>query len=334
MIQVCYVAPPLKTVHPRRLVLAPVIQKMDPPSDPPSNPPSNPPSAPNPAGDAGVLPEFSSICLQDAPSPPANDEEMDVLTMSRETAMKLIVRSVVAIANSAGDVPATPPLSRPQTPSGKENFAALKGHRRTASRPATPIPAERETHQPTELAPSEASHDEPTITHDIGAGAQPESVQRLNMARKFFSKTVPKVGVEEYINRIQKFCPLSTAVWLAAGSYILRLCVIDRVVPLTYRTMHRLILACALVAMKALEDHRWPQKRFAAVGGVDEASLSRLELCVEFLLSFDVQIFTPEKLRDLTVQLQKAGQAATLSTQLPSSFNLKLSNPRMRHVHV
>jgi hypothetical protein len=281
-----------------------------------------------------VLPHLSSISLQDAPSPPASDAEMDVLTMSRETAMKLIVRSIVAIANSAGDVPATPPLSRPHTPSGKENFSSLKSHRRTASRPATPIPADRELHQPTELAASEASHDEATIIHDIGAGAQPEAIQRLNMARKFFSKSVPKVGVEEYINRIQKFCPLSTAVWLAAGSYILRLCVIDRIVPLTYRTMHRLILACALVAMKALEDHRWPQKRFAAVGGVDEASLSRLELCVEFLLSFDVQIFTPEKLTDLTLQLQRAGQAATLTQKLPTTFNLTLSNPKMRHVQV
>jgi hypothetical protein len=331
MIQVCYPNPPLKTVHPRRLVLAPVIRKMDPPAEHHASPPS----APNPAEDAGVLPELSHLSVQDAPSPPANDEDMDVLTMSRETAMKLIVRAIVALANSAGDVPATPPLSRPQTPSGKENFAALKGyHRRTASRPATPIPAERQLHQPTELDPAEAGHDEPTITHDIGAGALPEAVQRLNMARKFFSKTVPKVGVEEYINRIQKFCPLSTAVWLAAGSYILRLCVIDRSVPLTYRTMHRLILACALVAMKALEDHRWPQKRFAAVGGVDDAALSRLELCVEFLLSFDVQIFTPEKLKDLTVQLQKAGQAATMTTRLPSSFHLSLANPKMRHVQV
>ncbi|KAH8729068.1 cyclin-domain-containing protein [Phaeosphaeriaceae sp. PMI808] len=322
MIQVCYSTPPLKTVHPRRLVLVPVAQKMD------------PPSAPNPAGDAGVLPEFSTISLQDAPSPPANDEDMDVLTMSRETAMKIIVRSIVAIANSADDVSATPPLSvsRPHTPSGKDNFAAIKGHRRTASRPATPIPAERQKHQPTELDPPEASNDEPTITHDIGHGAQPESVQRLNMARKFFSKTVPKVGVEEYINRIQKYCPLSTAVWLAAGSYILRLCVIDRTVPLTYRTMHRLILACALVAMKALEDHRWPQKRFAAVGGVDEASLSRLELCVEFLLSFDVQIFTPEKLKFLTMQLQRAGQAATMTSKLPSSFHLNLATPKMRQI--
>lgn len=292
----------------------------------------DPPSAPNPAGDAGVLPEFSNLSLQDAPSPPVNDEDLDVLTMSRETAMKLIVRSVVALANAAGDVPATPPLSRPGTPGGKEN--ALARHRRTASRPATPIPAEKERHQPTELAPPEAHHDEPVTIHDIGAGAQPEAVQRANMARKFFSKSVPKVGLEEYMNRIQTFCPLSTAVWLAAGSYIHRLCVVDRSVPLTYRTMHRLILACALVAMKALEDHRWPQKRFAAVGGVDEASLSRLELCVEFLLSFDVQIFTPEKLKDLTVSLQKAGQAATMTTRLPQAFNLRLSNAKLRQGQV
>lgn len=320
MIQVCYSAPPLKTVHPKHLVLAPVIsypKTMD------------PPSAPNPAGDAGVLPEFGSLSLQDAPSPPLNIDDLDVCTMPRETAMKLIARSIVALANAAGDVPATPPLSRPGTPGGKENHL-LRSHRRTASRPATPIPAEKERHQPTQLAPPEASHDEPVTIHDIGAGAQPESVQRANMARKFFSKSVPKVGVEEYMNRIQKFCPLSTAVWLAAGSYMLRLCVIDRSVPLTYRTMHRLILACALVAMKALEDHRWPQKRFAAVGGVDEASLSRLELCVEFLLSFDVQIFTPEKLKDLTIQLQKAGQAAKMTCRLPPAFNLKLANPKMQ----
>lgn len=321
MIQVCHAAPPYKTVHPRRLVLAPVIQNQQ---------TMDPPSAPNPAGDAGVLPHFNSLSIQDAPSPPTNDTDLDVLTMSRETAMKLIARSIIAIANAAGDVPATPPLSRPGTPGGRENHL-IRSHRRTASRPATPIPAEKENHQPTELAPPEAGHDEPVTIHDIGAGAQPESVQRANMARKFFSKTVPKVGVEEYMNRIQRFCPLSTAVWLAAGSYMLRLCVIDRSVPLTYRTMHRLILACALVAMKALEDHRWPQKRFAAVGGVDEAALSRLELCVEFLLSFDVQIFTPEKLKDLTLQLQKAGQAATMTCRLPTSFNLKLNSPKIRN---
>jgi len=295
----------------------------------------DPPSAPNPAGDAGVLPEFRALTVNDAPSPPADEDELNVMTMERETAMKIVQRAVLALANAAGDIPATPPISRPHTPGGKENFGPpFHGHRRTASRPATPIPVEKEKTHEVELDPAEASHDEPTITHvhgDIGAGALPEAVQRANMARKFFSKTVPRISLEDYVNRIQQFCPLSTGVWLAAGSYILRLCVVDKSVPLTHRTMHRVILASLVAAMKALEDHRWPQKRMAGVGGVDELALCRLELCVEFLLSFDLQVFTPEKMKEYAMALQKAAQAATMATKLPASFNLRLSNPKFRH---
>lgn len=245
--------------------------------------------------------------------------------------MKTVMRSVLSLANAAGEIPATPPLSRPRTPVGKENASNVRGHRRVSSRPATPIPAERQSTHTTALEQSEAGHDEPTITYDIGAGAEPEWVQRANMARKFFSKTVPKVTLEDYVNRLQQFCPVSTGVWLAAGSYILRLCVVDKSVPLTHRTMHRLILACVTVAMKTLEDHRWPQKRLAAVGGVDEVALSRLELCVEFLLAFDLQIWRPERLQELTLSLQRAGQSATSTTKLPSSFTLRMpSNPKTR----
>ncbi|KAH7120780.1 cyclin-domain-containing protein [Dendryphion nanum] len=295
-------------------------------------PVQNPPSAPNPAGDAGVLPEFRSLTVHDAPSPPADECELEIEGMERETAMKIVLRAVLALANAAGDIPATPPLSRAPTATNKENmFGPAFGHRRTASRPATPIPADKERTHKLELDHAEASHDEPTIIHgDVGAGAQPETVQRANMARKFFSKTIPRVSLEDYMNRIQQFCPMSTGVWLAAGSYILRLCVIDKSVPLTHRTMHRLVLAALVAAMKALEDHRWPQARVAGVGGVGQDALSRLELCVEFLLAFDLQIFTIEKMREHTISLQKAAQAATLTTKLPTSFNLRISNPKFR----
>lgn len=256
------------------------------------------------------------------------------MSMERETAMKIVLRAVLALANSTGDVPATPPLSRPGTPYGSQSNlqGLIRGHRRTASRPATPIPVEREQHHKVQLDSAEAHPDEPTIGHedDVGAGALPEHIQRANMARKFFSKSVPKISLEDYLNRIQQYCPLSTGVWLAAGSYILRLCVIDKSVPLTHRTMHRLVLASLVVAMKALEDHRWPQARFAGVGGLDQHALCRLELCVEFLLSFDLQIFTPKQMTDYTVALQKAAQAAKLSGKLPASFNLRLSNPKLR----
>ncbi|KAF1976149.1 cyclin-domain-containing protein [Bimuria novae-zelandiae CBS 107.79] len=287
----------------------------------------NPPSAPNPAGDAGVLPEFASLSIQDAPSPP-EEEELDVMNMTRETAMKILVRSILALANAAGEIPATPALSRPSTPQGKENVPGIHVHRRTASRPATPIPAERARTSKTELEQPEAHHDEPTITSDIGAGAEPIYVQRANMARKFFSKSVPKVSLEDYVNRIQQYCPLSTAVWLAAGSYVLRLSLTEKYVPLTHRTMHRLVLACLTTAMKTLEDHRWPQKRLAAVGGVDEIALSRLEICVEFLLDFDLQFLSEGRLTESTIALQKAGQAVVMNAKLPASFNLRM--PKLR----
>jgi hypothetical protein len=44
-----------------------------------------------------------------------------------------------------------------------------------------------------------------------------------------------------------------------------------------------------------------------------------------------VQIFTPEKLKELTLQLQRAGQAAMITCKLPSSFHLKLGNPKLRN---
>ena len=316
MLQVCHPTPPT-TVLPGQLGLA---VRRTPKA-------MHPPSAPNPAGDAGVLPEFSSLGIQEAPSP-LGEEEMDVMTMTRETAMKILVRSVLALANATGEIPATPPVSRPHTPQGKENAPGIHMHRRTASRPATPIPAERQRTSTTELAPAEAHHDEPTIPSDVGAGAEPVHVQRAHMSRRFFSKTIPKVSLEEYCNRIQQYCPLSTGVWLAAGSYIFRLSLVDKYVPLTHRTMHRLVLASLTAAMKTLEDHRWSQKRLAAVGGVNELALSRLEVCVEFLLNFDLQFLSEGRLQESTIALQKAGQAAMMSTRLPLSFNLRIPKRR------
>jgi hypothetical protein len=52
-------------------------------------------------------------------------------------------------------------------------------------------------------------------------------------------------------------------------------------------------------------------------------------LCVEFLLSFDLQIFTPQKMKEYTIQLQKAAQAATMTTRLPASFTLRFPNSKL-----
>ncbi|KAF2180634.1 cyclin-domain-containing protein, partial [Zopfia rhizophila CBS 207.26] len=281
-----------------------------------------PPSAPNPSADQGVIPSIAAPNMS-TPSPPTN-EDWDVNTMAPETAMKLLARAVTQLAAAAGDVPPTPPVSRPATPKGKEN--APPGHRRTSSRPATPIPSDdvkAPNFQGVNIEAPEACNSEPIMAGDIGEGAQPDAVQEAHMARKFFSKTPPKISIEEYLMRLQHFCPMSTAVYLAAATYIYRMGIEDRTVPITARTVHRLVLGSLRTSMKALEDLKYSCERFSLVGGVDGTALHRLERSVCFLVDFDLQV-TAGKLKVKVTKLQNAAQAATLATKLPNSFELKL----------
>jgi hypothetical protein len=283
----------------------------------------HPPSPPNPSSDQYLIPPLASP-REDAPSPPT-DDDWEIMNMEPETAMKILIRSTQALAIATGDVPPTPPMSRPATPRSNEN---RHHHRRTSSRPATPIPA-NDIHGPefkeVDVDSPEASSSEPS-TGDIGENAQPPAVQQALLARKFFSKNPPAASVEEYVMRLHKYCPMSTAVYLAASSYILKLCIEEKIVPVTPRTAHRLILGCLRAAMKALEDLAYPCQRFSRVGGVSQEQLHNLEVTVCYLIQFDLQV-TAESLKHNTIKLQKAAHTATVVTKLPSSFELRLRLP-------
>lgn len=83
---------------------------------------------------------------------------------------------------------------------------------------------------------------------------------------------------------------MSTGVYIAAGRYVHRLALLDRSVPVTSRTVHRLLLAALRVAMKALEDLSYPHKRFAGVGGVGERELAKLEVSLCYLMEFGLRV--------------------------------------------
>ncbi|ORX98110.1 cyclin-domain-containing protein [Clohesyomyces aquaticus] len=293
-----------------------------------------PPSAPNPASDAGVLPEFRPVSLDNIPSPPP-DFDWDIMSMEADTAMRLVFTAVHDLALANGDVPPTPAITRPETPSKytaviQAAHARHRHHRRTPSRPATPIPEERSYVDPDPIEPPEASSDEPitTNTGQIGTESEPSTEEIANLARKFYSKHVPNVSLEKYSLRMQTYCPMTTPVWLGAGAYIYRMCCVDKRVPLTERTMHRVLLASLVTAMKALEDHRWHHGRFAKVGGVEAKSLTRVELAVIYLTGGHLQFLNPDDLRDAVVGLQKAARDATQANQLAATFNLALPTPK------
>lgn len=121
----------------------------------------------------------------------------------------------------------------------------------------------------------------------IGDNAEPLNIQHSAITRKFYSKHPPPISLEDYLMRIHKFCPMSTAVYLATSLYIHKLAVDERAIPVTRRNCHRLILAGLRVSMKAHEDLSYPHSRFARVGGVSVHELGRLEISFCFLTNFE-----------------------------------------------
>jgi hypothetical protein len=190
---------------------------------------STPPPPPNPNAEVpGINSHLDN--LSDEPVVLENPA-WDITTISALGALRTLQLALESLSEAAADVPPTPPISRPVTPThGKSLDENI------------PPPA------------------------FIGADADP------------------------YLARQHAYCPHSPGVYLTAAHYIHRLCIVERILPATNRTVHRLSLAATRIAAKALEDNKWSQQRVAQVGGVSSTQLLNLEVALCFLLDFELGV--------------------------------------------
>lgn len=244
-------------------------------------------------------------------------EEWDIESISALAALRMLMIALQQLANVMGDVPPTPPVSRPSTPSKKDGRS-----RRTSS----PHLGDHSN-----IGSPEAQPDEPTYV-EHGADAEDTTLQRVAIARRFFSKTAPPFSIREYLMRMHQFCPHSPGVYLTAALYCHRLCVADLLVPATNRTVHRLSLAAIRVAAKALEDNKWPQERMAGVGGVTKRQLMNLEVSLCFLLDFDLGVDGKALARRMFLLQQAARQGLGARSKLGGDFRLRLPLRRRSQV--
>jgi hypothetical protein len=272
------------------------------------------PPRPNPSADAGL----SIDVRNDDPNvSPQSPDTLDVFTIGPITALKLLCAGIEALTRITGDVPPTPPptFSTPPNMRGmqaeKENIIRSNSYKNLAElqkrRPRTPSDSGSDIdgvvlRKRTPISSPTIAPTEPHII--IGDNAEPLNVQHSAITRKFYSKHPPPISLEDYLMRIHKFCPMSTAVYLATSYYIHKLAVDERAIPVTRRNSHRLLLAGLRVAMKALEDLSYPHSRFAKVGGVSEGELARLEISFCFLTNFEFRT-TKEKLLDHAISLKE-----------------------------
>lgn len=117
---------------------------------------------------------------------------------------------------------------------------------------------------------------------------------------KFFIKETPDISIPDYLQRIQHYCPMTSSVYLAASTYLRHLVVTPRdaistPVPVTPRTVHRLVLAAIVVAMKAVEGWRRSPGRLALAGGVSKETLLDLVMTFCQLMEFRLTV-CPEML--------------------------------------
>lgn len=200
--------------------------------------------------------------------PSTDAQDSHVFQIPPTDALKAVTAHLTELARITGDIPATPYAYEPLAAGNPLGIIAEKQN---------PNVSITELH----WADVQDASEETTPTG---------VVQSSVLVKRFYSKKAPPISLEEYLLRLHKYCPMSTAVYLAASLYITRMVFTEKALSVTPRNVHRLVLAALRVAMKALEDLCYPHARFARVGGVAERELTRLEITFCFLTDFDLRV--------------------------------------------
>ena len=280
------------------------------------NPARTPPPPPEPsAADAATGSVDPSFTARSDDPLELKSEQWDIQTVSALGALRMLIGALQRLADAMGDVPPTPPVSRPTTPKKDGGDEPPRG---------TSSP---ELSNAMHIGSPEAHPHEP-ITVQHGVDVEDPVIQRVAIARRFFSKVAPPFSLSEYLLRMHHWCPHSPGVYLTAAVYCHRLCVGDLLVPATNRTIHRLSLAAIRVAAKATEDNKWAQDRIAKVGGVSRTQLMNLEVTLCFLMDFELGV-DERMLAQRMFLLQQAARQVTGVRRASDYFRLKLPFRKM-----
>ncbi|KAK3705612.1 hypothetical protein LTR37_013220 [Vermiconidia calcicola] len=272
--------------------------------------PRTPPPPPSPSADIGAASIDSTYRDRSDEPLKLESEQWDITSISALAAVRMLIQGLESLAEATGDVPPTPPVSRPHTPNTEDMLRRI-----STAGASIPVP-------PITIGSPEAHPHEPITV--IAGNAEDIVYQHAAIARRFFSKVAPPFTLYEYLLRLHKWCPHSPGVYLAAAAFCHRLCASDLMVPATNRTIHRLSLAAIRVSAKALEDNKWPQDRMAKVGGVSKTQLMNLEVTLCFLLDFDLWVDDKMLARRMYLLQQAARQGLGAQGKLADEFKLKL----------
>ncbi|WVZ87255.1 hypothetical protein U9M48_033924 [Paspalum notatum var. saurae] len=106
----------------------------------------------------------------------------------------------------------------------------------------------------------------------------------------FEAATAPRIGVAQYLERVHRYAALEPECYVVAYAYVDMAAHRRPAAAVASRNVHRLLLACLLLASKVLDDFHHSNAFFARVGGVSNAEMNRLELELLVVLDFAVAV--------------------------------------------
>lgn len=106
----------------------------------------------------------------------------------------------------------------------------------------------------------------------------------------FHSRKIPSISIYDFLARIHSFAGCSESCYLMAFIYIDRILQKNPDFMLSMYCIHRLILACVMMAIKFNDDIYYDNAFYAKVGGVTLHEMNCLEVALLSLTQFDLSV--------------------------------------------
>ena len=115
---------------------------------------------------------------------------------------------------------------------------------------------------------------------------------------KFSTSNIPKISINDYLNRIEKYSEIEQNTLIIALIYIDKFCQMSNII-LTPFNIHRILFCAILTSIKYNEDQIYEFKYYAKIAGISIKELQELES--EFLDSLNFSLYVDN---DLFLQYQ------------------------------
>ncbi|EGC30214.1 hypothetical protein DICPUDRAFT_99601 [Dictyostelium purpureum] len=148
------------------------------------------------------------------------------------------------------------------------------------------------------------------------------SLTTIEKFQVFNVDQVPEISIQAYIQRVFKYLPFGTDIFIISTIYLDRLIQNNHELAITPLNIHRLFMGSIIVASKFHNDKALNNRYYAQVGGISLSEMNQLEihflLLLNWKLNIDAEIFNAfknsiqskidildQKIRKLTLEKEK-----------------------------